>query len=278
MYATTWAVTAELALAAVTVPVLSPAAELRATGKGDAYALINGALAPNGNVVEVPDCGHAEFGPHITQVFDPALGGYAFRFHIHRDRDDDRCLRSDRQRNEIKVYDKSPERLKGKHGDVFEYRWKFRLDRSFQPSRRFTHLHQLKAVGGPEEDMPLVTLTARQGRSGEPDRFELNYAERLKQQTLLWMPLAPFLGRWAGVTERVSYGERGEFSVEVTILETGATVFSYENRSIRMWKSGAGFLRPKWGIYRSLQDRDRLKDEVVDFAEISIVNGSEGAR
>ena len=57
--------------------------------------------------------------------------------------------------------------------------------------------------------MPLVTLAARKGKAGQPDRFELNYAERLKQGTIYWVELQPFLGQWVAVTERIAYGETG---------------------------------------------------------------------
>jgi hypothetical protein len=37
-----------------------------------------------------------------------------------------------------------------------------------------------------------------------------------------------------------------------------------------MWKDEADFLRPKWGIYRSLKNKNVLRDEVVDFADLKI--------
>jgi len=47
-------------------------------------------------------------------------------------------------------------------------------------------------------------------------------------------------------------------------------LFSYSNSNIRTWKTDADFLRPKWGIYRSLKDADNLRDEAVLFADFSI--------
>ena len=107
--------------------------------------MISGVLG--GNPIETPDCGHPDFGPHITQEWDDDLGKHSFVFHIHVTPDDDRCKAFDRQRNEIKTYDKSPEYLKGFLGETVTYRWRFKLDEGFQPSRNFTHIHQLKAVG-----------------------------------------------------------------------------------------------------------------------------------
>ena len=36
----------------------------------ETYNLINSLLTENGNAIEVSDCSHTQFGPHITQVFD----------------------------------------------------------------------------------------------------------------------------------------------------------------------------------------------------------------
>ena len=53
---------------------------LSADGTTDTYQLINSVLAPGYNAIEVPDCGHAEFGPHIDQIYDEDLKKYVFRF------------------------------------------------------------------------------------------------------------------------------------------------------------------------------------------------------
>ena len=75
---------------------------------------------------------------------------------MHVDEDDDRCINFDRQRGEIKTYDKSPDSLLGIENEIVEYKWKFKLDSGFQSSPKFTHIHQLKAVGGTESSMPLI--------------------------------------------------------------------------------------------------------------------------
>ncbi|MFK7920428.1 MAG: T9SS type A sorting domain-containing protein [Bacteroidia bacterium] len=242
---------------------------LEANGPGDTYELINSVLAPGHNVVEVPDCGHTSFGRHIEEVFDTDLNQHVFLFHMHKSEDDDRCQNFDRQRNEIKTYDKSPDSLLGIVGEKVEYRWKFKLDSTFQPSGSFSHLHQLKAVGGSESSMPLITLTARKSN---PDRLELRYAESTSQVTNYQTPLAPLKGKWLEAKETVIYGElgTGEYEVLLTDMANGDTLFYYINASIRMWKTDADFIRPKWGLYRSLNDATNLKDEQVLFADFRI--------
>ena len=240
---------------------------LNADGEGDTYELINSVLAPGRDAVEGPDCSHTSFGRHIDEVFDTKLNTNVFQFHIHKTPDDDRCRNSDRQRNEIKTYNLSPDNLKGTEGETVIYKWKFKLDTDFQPSKNFTHIHQLKAVGGSEDKMPLITLTLRKGN---PDQLELRYAESTSQTTLDKVDLSLFKGKWIAVTETITYGESGKYAISMTKVDGGAELFSYTNTNIRTWKTNADFIRPKWGIYRSLNDVDNLRDEIVRFANFSI--------
>ena len=47
-------------------------------------------------------------------------------------------------------------------------------------------------------------------------------------------------------------------------------MFEYSNNDIINWRVGADFVRPKWGIYRSLNASQDLRDEEVLFANFSI--------
>src|SRR5712664_1328096 len=94
---------------------------LTADGQTDTYRLISSVLG--GNPIEPPDCSHPDFGPHITQEWDDELAKYSFVFYIHATPDNDRCMSSDRQRNEIKTYSESPAYLKGFLGDTVTFRW-----------------------------------------------------------------------------------------------------------------------------------------------------------
>ncbi len=240
---------------------------LNADGPGNTYELITSILAPGYNPIETPDCIHTDFGRHIDEVFDNTFNGDVFRFHMHVTPDNDRCIKDDRQRTEIKTYDQSPDNLLGVNGETVEYRWKFKLDSGFQPSASFTHLHQLKGVGGPYDSMPLITLTARKGT---PDKLELRYAETSSQTTLAQTDLTPFKGVWVEVVETVAYGNPGTYDLSISTMVGGAPLFSYSNNSILTDKLNSTFTRPKWGIYRSLNDSTNLRDEGVLFADFSI--------
>jgi len=154
--------------------------ELNADGAGNTYELITATFAPGHQPIEAPDCNHMGFGEHIDELFDNDLNTNVFRFHIHMTPDNDRCRNFDRQRNEIKTYDKSPDNLLGVENEKVVYKWKFKLEAGFQSSPNFTHLHQLKSVGGSLESMPMYTLTTRKG---SPDKLQrLSY---MVQQALM---------------------------------------------------------------------------------------------
>ena len=240
---------------------------LEADGPGNTYALITSVLAPNYNPIEVPDCNHESFGDHIDELFDETLNKNVFRFFIHTTPDNDRCINFDRQRNEIKAYDQSPENLLGREGEYVIYRWKFKLATGFQSSPNFTHIHQLKSVGGDLAGMPMYTLTTRRGN---PDRMELRYAETDQQITLTQTALAPFLGQWISVEEQILYAFNGLYRITLKNTQTDELLMSYTNESIVNWRAGGEFVRPKWGIYRSLLQAEDLRDEALLFADFSI--------
>ncbi len=243
------------------------AVELKADGPGNTYELITSVLAPGNNPVEVPDCNHADFGRHIDEVFDNDLGTHVFRFHLHVEPDNDRCIRFDRQRNEIKTYAPSPDNLLAVQNETVIYKWKFKLPEGFQSSPNFTHLHQLKSVGETVTGIPMYTLTTRKGT---PDRLELRHAETDTQVTLSRTDLAPLTNVWLQVTETVTFGESGSYAIEIKRISDDTVLFEYTDESIQNWQPGAEFVRPKWGIYRSLINAQDLRDETVLYADFSI--------
>lgn len=240
---------------------------LDANGPGNTYEEITAVLAPGYNPIEVPDCNHNAFGRHIDEIFDAELNAHVFRFFIHTTPDNDRCINFDRQRNEIKSYNQSPDNLLGVEDEIVVYKWKFKLDSDLQVSSSFTHIHQLKSVGGALASMPMYTLTLRKS---SPDRLELRYAETDSQITLKQSDLQPFKGVWVEVNETIQYGTSGYYSIEIKRVSDGVVLFDYENASIVNWRAGADFVRPKWGIYRSLNSDQDLRDEEVLFANFSI--------
>jgi hypothetical protein len=246
---------------------------LNADGPGNTYELINSVLG--GTAEEVPDCSDPAFGRHIAEAWDNTLGRYVFVFYIHVTPDNDRCTAFDRQRNEIKTYGPSPAYLKGMYGDLCNYRWKFKLDAGFQPSPNFTHIHQIKAGDGTDSDSPLITITPR---SATPERLEIIYTAPTNLSgsgTKATAPLSNFKGQWIEAFERTLYATNGSYELTLRRVSDGFVLLSYTNNNLNLWRGDATFNRPKWGIYRSLNSSNYLRDEQVLFANFCIGKGND---
>jgi hypothetical protein len=265
-----------LALAmAITMTALDSIGQvtLHADGPGNTYELINSVLG--GTAEEVPDCGDPAFGRHIAEAWDAVLGKYVFVFYIHVIPDNDRCTNFDRQRNEIKTYGPSPAYLKGMYGDLCNYRWKFKLDAGFQPSPNFCHIHQIKAGDGSDSGSPLITITPR---SASPDRLEIIYTAPTGLSgsgTKTTAPLSNFKGQWIEAFERTLYATNGTYELTLKRVSDGAVLLTYTNLNLNMWRGDATFNRPKWGIYRSLNSSNYLRDEQVLFADFCLAKGND---
>ena len=236
---------------------------LEADGPGNTYELISSVFAPGGDAVENPECIHPQFGRHIAEVWDSVLNQHVFEFYSHVTPDNDRCINTDRQRIEIKTYEPSPNYLKGVVGEIVVYKWKFKIAAGYKPSSSFTHLHQIKAVGGNDGD-PIFTLTPRKG---SPNKMELIHDNTTK---VMIVDLSLFEGVWVECTETVKIGAAGTYSLVIKRVSDGAVVLSYSNGNIMTIRPDNNFLRPKWGIYRSLNSPSDLRDEAVRFAGFRI--------
>lgn len=243
--------------------------QLNAEGPGETYELIKGILGPQGevtDVIDLPDCVHPL--RHISEAWDDQLQNFVFVFDIHVKEDNDRCKNFDRQRNEIKTYDPSPDSLKGTPGETHLYRWKFKVDSAFQVSPRFTHLFQIKARGGSEDGMPIITLSAARKENG--DRFEIRHSDsNTRFNVVTDTNLSLIKGHWLEVECRAKFDEQGSIELTVKKLD-GVAIISYKNTDLDMWRTDADFNYPKWGIYRGLVDDGSLRDEQVRFADFSI--------
>ncbi|MCL2412510.1 MAG: polysaccharide lyase [Bacteroidales bacterium] len=251
----------------------------------EAYRVINAALAGTGrNVMEIPDCQHLpEVFEHIRMVWDSILEEYVFEFLI--------CVNdsivdgdvqpdswnviyqqcnvrfTDRQRNEIKTDANSPRHLRGFSGDTVRYSWRFWLPPDFhQPTNAFTHIYQVKPVGG-DDSQPIFALTVRQGGA-----IQIRYFNTSLE------PIAPAirperLGSWIEVDHWMVVGVNGWSRMTITDVETGAVLHHHDQARLTLRPTN-NFIRPKWGIYRSLQHVNQLRDERIRFSNFVIEFGT----
>jgi len=241
--------------------------KLIANGEGNTYELINSVLIDeNRTAVEVPDCNHEDFGRHISEKFDTILNKYVFEFVIHIENDKDRCKRFDRQRNEIKANKRSSAIILATEGETLNYKWKFKLEKGFQVSSRYTDVHQItyNKTSGNE---PLFAFMARE-RKGK-NKFEIVYIDEDEKEVLESIKLSKITDQWILADETITYGKNGTYSLKLTTL-SGKTILEVEKKNIQTWYETMIYARPKWGIYRSLKKADQLRDEKVYFADFEI--------
>ena len=280
---------------------------LSADGKTDTYDLIK-SLGFNYETPDDPRHGNHQNMKHITQVLDPFLNKHVFAMklcHNHNATDTwtNRAVTTgqlndlansqkvDRQRNEFKTDASSPEWGKAKNGDTVIYRWKFKLQEGLMASSNFTHLFQLKAVGG-DESQPIITMTARRRTGGNPTQeMQLIYRyasdsdiDRNRYLVEL-IPLDDFYGEWVQAVLKVTYSDvnpaldftaaRMRDNKELMRYVYNAAEWKIEV-PFRTYRRGNTFVRPKWGIYRQiLRDGGQpvtgpLRDETIFVADMEI--------
>jgi hypothetical protein len=238
-----------MAVALVALLLGAPAARARnlmsADGPGGTYELLRQAYT-----TELPDCGHMV--PHITEELDDELHKNVFVFHAHVNLDDDRCGAKDRQRTEIRG--KAPD-IVANNGETVYYRWKFKLPTGFQGASSFTHIFQIKSDLG----APVMTLTPRTATLAIDGRIGARGTTNLSK----------FIGVWVVVDLKVFFSHAGRVEMTIKRLAGGEVLFSHAGAA-DTWDDNASAHDPKFGIYRSLNNRASLRDEQVRFADFCV--------
>lgn len=248
----------------------------------DTYSHIEKLLGA-GAVESPSDEAYTPARPHILPVPDDGIVGphYAVIAIEPTDVNLDRMPHSaggDRSRTEIKLAPSqgAHDGFKAREGDTFTYTWRFRIaaDMRFSPS--FTHLHQIKAYGGPYAEPPLITFTALAN-----GRMEVRHvADRLKEarHTVLGaMPLAGNQGRWLQASETIAYSStQGRYRLTIRDMQ-GTELLAIDQDGLQTWRSDAQHMRPKWGIYRKHNaDLNQHRADTLYLSNLCLIR--EGAR
>ncbi len=223
--------------------------------------------------MEAPDAFHSPAVAHVLEELDPEVGPcFVFRLHAAIDGDPVNRSRTDRQRNEIKIYDRSPPDLLGYENTRFMYGWRFKVGSDVPITRRFLHVFQLKAAKSPDDQHPILTFTAETARG--QDRLQIRHAISTDDELLAEIDWRDVAGRWIDAEVRVTYADRGSLSVTLNRADGVRLVQVQRSGDIDLWRGG-GFVRPKWGFYRSLVEpgvRVNAEDS-VRIANIAVTRG-----
>lgn len=256
----------------------------------DAYTLIENAFGEGS--IESPDlyAGNHESVVHIIEDTDTIIGSH-FVFLAHRDDDQDKDKgASDRQRNEIKTYDKSPQETLAFEGETFQYSWKFKVSSELELTSKFSHFFQIKARNesndntNGNDDQPIITLSGAQ-KNSTGNQLQVRYSAGFDEngnstgldKNLIETDWSLITDEWVEVFVQATFSESGKLDMTLTRLSDNAEIFNISEQNIDMWRgfNDDDFARPKWGIYRSIVETDSLRvdEERVRFADFSITRG-----
>ena len=177
----------------------------------------------------------------------------AFELLLHRDLDGDRDkiwpIGKERQRNEIKGYQGSDDALKGYKNQTHLIKWHLKIEETFKITKEFCHFFQLKAVGTHNVDAPILTLSGVIRKRTPQLQLQCWNGDKSERHFLAdWEACQ---GKWLQCTVQCLYGKKGSYKFSVHSLD-GTIESEVDQKDFPSWREGFEFVRPKWGIYRSL--------------------------
>ncbi|PRY38232.1 Tat pathway signal sequence domain protein [Umezawaea tangerina] len=174
--------------------------------------------------------------------------GNDYRFTVHTV---DREAKDDRQRSEVKGMRSDGSLLTVKNGQTWRWNYRMWIPGTLKATTSFTHIFQTKMPG--TGTLPLTVMSLR--HTGGVPKIEFRiYGPDI---TVGSVDLVPLQDKWIDVEieQRIGNGSAGR--VRWALRDAGSTV-------IDATRNGDTYLddvvRPKWGIYRSLDDSAHLVD------------------
>lgn len=170
-------------------------------------------------------------------------------FLMHR-RDRDSTGGGDRQRNEVKGMRAGSTALKPKNGETWRISYEMFVPPTLHGTSKFTHIFQLKTPatnGG-----PWVTLSL--SRSGSSELLRCRAFSTSGAPDIGATDLAPLRNKWITVdmTFRIGPSGTGRFVVRNGTGDSAPVVVDSSRSGVKIPDEG-DYIRPKWGIYRSVE-------------------------
>ena len=179
--------------------------------------------------------------------------GDHWRFDIFRD-DRDPTGGGDRQRTEVKGMVAGGKPIKMTNGQSWRITYDMFIPATLHGTSRFTHIFQLKTPatnGGPWVTMSL-------GRSGSKETLRLRGFSTPGSPDIGSTALAPLREKWVSVELTFKIGPKGTGGL--LIRNGGSTVVNSTRSGIHIPDQG-DYVRPKWGIYRSVKS---ASSDIID--------------
>ena len=148
--------------------------------------------------------------------------------------------------------------MQGKNGLEFTFAWKFFAEKDIKLSGDFCHIHQIK-LDGSGVGNPCLTVTLRK------DHVELDNMGKILSNC----SLSDFVGNWIQFRSKITYGKNGCLAFSASRIKDGKVLFSHTGCGVVLDDEGQ-MIRPKFGFYRSLQDKELLRDESIRIVDLCI--------
>lgn len=180
---------------------------------------------------------HPAGQPHIR------ADGDNFRFTMHMV---DRDTSADRQRQEVTgLRTSSSSYLQWRKGETWRVTYAMYIPSSLQATTTFTHIMQMKQPG--TGTSPIVVQSLRRVNGAQTIELKLFDSDTLVGRT----SLDPIHDSWVNVDFRIKVGD-SDGSVRWILSKGGSTLVDAQKTGVDTFL--ADRVRPKWGIYRSLED------------------------
>lgn len=185
----------------------------------------------------------------LSIVHDKELNKDVLKIVMKRDRDlDGAGNKSDRQRTEFKVYDKSKDSQKGFKNEEMVYDWKFKLGNDIKSVSNFYHIMQLKCVNTKKKvnGHPFFVVSFRNN----------NLCCKLEEHNeyIPFIESKNIVGKWIRAIVKIKYSnisDGGKFHIQLIDIENNTMIGEMKKDKFDCWRDDSEFVRPKWGLYRS---------------------------
>jgi hypothetical protein len=183
--------------------------------------------------------------------------GDHYRFDIYRD-DRDSTGGGDRQRTESKGMVENGTKLKMQDGQTWRIAYQLFMPTTLHGTSKFTHIFQLKTPatnGGPWVTMSL-------SRSGSSERLRLRAFSTDGSPDIGSTNLAPLRNKWIGVelTFRIGSNGTGRLLIRDGTSSSSPIVVDSSRSGVHI-PDQDDYVRPKWGIYRSVES---ASSDIID--------------
>jgi hypothetical protein len=258
------AVLGTLALAAVGTPIVltqpwasagtgaAPEAALPAAPEATPAPLWKPNPSTDGlNAFEGIEADRAHLHPGRKYVY---VEGDHYRFDIYKD-DRDSTGGGDRQRTEAKGMVTTAGKSLAMHDNETWYiSYQMYIPSTLHGTSKFTHIFQLKTVS--PDAGPWVTLSP--SRSGSTETLRARAFGTSGSPDIGSTKLAPLREKWVTVQWTFKIGPKG--TARFVLLDGSSTVLDASRSGVNIPANGDR-VRPKWGIYRSVQS---ASSDIID--------------